>query len=358
MESLGIDCADIGLPGAGPVAREHVRTLAREIATQKMRILPDCACRTVISDIQPVVEVSQEVGMPIEVSTFIGSSPIRQYAEDWTVDRMVQHTEEAVSFAVSHNLPVMYVTEDTTRARPETLERLYLTAIRAGATRVCVADTVGHATPEGVIALLRHIRAIVAKSGADVKVDFHGHQDRGLGVINAITAALSGADRVHGTALGVGERVGNAPLDQILVNLKMMGLIDNDLTTLAEYVQVVSDAVGVPVPHGYPVVGRDAFRTATGVHASAVIKAYEKGDREIADLVYSAVPAHMFGLTQVIEIGPMSGASNVSYWLRSRGITPEKPLVDALLQRAKAARGVLSDDEAMEVVHAHTHASG
>jgi 2-isopropylmalate synthase len=138
----------------------------------------------------------------------------------------------------------------------------------------------------------------------------------------------------------------------------MMGLIDNDLTHLAEYVRTVSEAVGVPIPNGYPVVGRDAFRTATGVHASAVIKAYEKGDREIADMVYSAVPAHMFGLTQVIEIGPMSGASNVSFWLRSHGITPEKPLVDALLQKAKAARGVLSDEEAMEVVQAHTHASG
>jgi 2-isopropylmalate synthase len=356
MESLGIDCADIGLPGAGPVAREHVRTLAREIARNRMRILPDCACRTLITDIQPVVEVSQEVGIPIEVSAFIGSSPIRQYAEDWTLDQMLRNTETAVSFAVSHGLPVMYVTEDTTRARPETIEQLYLTAIRAGARRICVADTVGHATPNGVVALLRHIRAIVATSGEDVKVDFHGHQDRGLGVINAITAVLSGADRVHGTALGIGERVGNAQLDQILVNLKMMGLIDNDLTHLAEYVRTVSEAVGVPIPKGYPVVGRDAFRTATGVHASAVIKAYDKGDREVADMVYSAVPAHMFGLSQVIEIGPMSGAANVSFWLRSRGISPDKPLIDAILKRAKEAHSVLSDEEAMEVVQAHTHA--
>ncbi len=353
MESLGIHCADLGLPGAGPVAREHVRRLAWEIQKNKMRILPDCACRTVITDIQPVVEVSQEVGMPIEVSAFIGSSPIRQFAEDWTLDRMLQHTEEAVTFATKNGLPVMYVTEDTTRARPETLYKLYTTAIECGARRICVADTVGHATPEGVIALLRFVRSIVAKTGEDVKIDWHGHQDRGLGVINALTAALNGAQRVHGTAMGIGERVGNAAMDQILVNMKLLHLIDNDLTHLAEYVRTVTSAVGVQIPDGYPVVGRDAFRTATGVHASAVIKAMEKGEFELADLVYSAVPAHEFGLVQLIEIGPMSGASNVKYWLTSRGVTAEPALVDALVKRAKAADKVLTDDEAMEVVSAH-----
>ncbi len=326
MEALGIHCADIGLPGAGPIAREHVKRLAGEIARQKMRILPDCACRTVIADIQPVVEVSQEVGIPIEVSAFIGSSAIRQYAEDWTLDAMLRHTEEAVTYTVRAGLPVMYVTEDTTRARPEVLEKLYTTAIGCGARRICVADTVGHATPEGVIALLRFVRSVALKTEEDVRIDFHGHQDRGLGVINALTAALHGADRVHGTALGIGERVGNAPMDQILVNMKLLGLIDNDLSRLADYVRTVSDAVGVPIPVGYPVVGRDAFRTATGVHASAVVKALAKGDRDIADLVYSAVPARQFGLAQVIEIGPMSGASNVAAWLTAHGVATDRPL--------------------------------
>ena len=350
MDSLGIDTADIGLPGAGGTHAAGVERLAREIVEQKLRIRPNCAARTHLSDITPIIEISQRAGIPIEACTFIGSSPIRFYAEGWTVDRLLRLTEEAVTFAVREGVPVMYVTEDTTRAHPDTIRALYTTAIRCGARAVCVCDTVGHATPEGARALVRFVKKIIEEQGVKVRLDWHGHQDRGLGVINSIAAIEGGADQVHGTALGIGERVGNTPMDQLLVNLKLMGWIDNDLSRLREYCEAAASACGWIIPLNYPVFGRDAFRTATGVHAAAVIKSYKKGDTELADLVYSGVPAGLFGLRQVIEIGPMSGKSNVIFWLETHGIEATDERVARIYERAKSSTGVLSEDEVMQLV--------
>jgi 2-isopropylmalate synthase len=345
MNEMGIDSADIGLPGAGPHVQRSVERLAREIVDQKLDIAPNCAARTHENDIRPIVEISQRVGIPIEACTFIGSSPIRQFAEEWELDWIIEQSTKAVRFAVSEGLPVMYVTEDTIRARPQDVERLYTAAIEAGAMRVCVCDTVGHATPWGARNLIRFVRGVVSRVNPKVRVDWHGHSDRGLGVINSIAALEAGADRVHGCAMGIGERVGNTPIDLLMVNLKLMGWIDNDLTSLPEYVRFVSAATKVPLPDGYPVVGRDAFRTGTGVHAAAIIKAKKKGNEWLADRVYSGVPAGMFGLEQIIEVGPMCGLSNVVYWLASHGYPQEEPLVKELFQLAKSTNRILTDDE-------------
>ena len=350
MDALGIDTADIGLPGAGGTHAAGVELMAREIADKNLKIRPNCAARTHRNDILPIVEISQRVGIPIEACTFIGSSAIRFFAEDWTLDKLLQLTEEAVTLAVNEGVPVMYVTEDTTRANPETIRALYTTAIRCGAGAVCVCDTVGHSTPDGARSVVRFVKDIIEEQGGNIRLDWHGHQDRGRGVIKSIAAIQGGADQVHGSALGIGERVGNTPMDQLLVNLKLMGWIPNDLSRLGEYCEVASRACKWDIPYNYPVFGRDAFRTATGVHAAAVIKSYRKGDRELADLVYSGVPAGLFGLEQVVEIGPMSGKSNVIYWLEKRGIEANDERVSRIYDRAKQASAVLADDEIMRLV--------
>ncbi|MGI8565160.1 MAG: LeuA family protein [Pyrinomonadaceae bacterium] len=350
MNALQIDTADIGLPGAGGTHAAGVYDLAREIVTGKLNIRPNCAARTVRSDIIPIAEISQRAGIAIEACTFIGSSPVRFYAEDWTLDKLLKLTEDAVTFAVGEGLPVMYVTEDTTRADPETIRSLYTTAIRCGARAVCVCDTVGHATPDGARAVVRFVKKIIEEQGEQVRLDWHGHQDRGLGVINSIAAIEGGADQVHGSALGVGERVGNTPMDQLLVNLKLMGWIDNDLRRLPDYCRTAESACGWTIPVNYPVFGRDAFRTATGVHAAAVIKSYRKGDAELADLVYSGVPAGLFGLRQTIDIGPMSGKSNVIFWLETRDIEATEERVARIFDRAKAGSAVLTEEEVMRLV--------
>ena len=351
MADLGIHAADIGLPGAGPRAVQDVERLAREIADSRLPISANCAARTVVADIRPIVEVSQRVGFPIEASTFIGSSSIRQYAEDWTLDRMLRATEEAVTFAVSEGLPVMYVTEDTTRADPETLKALYGAAIRCGARRICLADTVGHATPHGVRRLVRFVRQeIVEPSGEEVKIDWHGHRDRGLAVPNTLAAIEEGVNRVHATGLGVGERCGNTEMDLLLVNLKLLGLHEWDLSRLREYVELVAEACQVPLPYNWPVFGADAFRTATGVHAAAIIKAESKGDSWLADRVYSGVPAGLFGLRQRIEISHMSGISNVRYWLAQHGYdTSDEGLCSHVFEAAKRCDHTFADEEAHQL---------
>jgi isopropylmalate/homocitrate/citramalate synthase len=359
MDALGIDSVNLGLPGAGPRAKADVLRLAREIAESKLRIRPNCAARTVESDIRPIADVAQAAGVEIEAATFLGSSPIRQYTEDWTLDFLLRTTEKAVKFVVSLGLPSMYVTEDTTRARPEVVKKLYTTAIDCGARAIVVCDTVGHVTPKGVKALLGFIlEEVVKPSGEKVRVDWHGHSDRGLAVANSLAAFEAGADQVHAAALGIGERVGNTPMEQMLVNLKLMGapgVADRDLLKLKEYCDTVSEAVGVPIAANLPVVGSDAYRTATGVHAAAVIKAYRKNDTALANQVYSGVPSHWLGLEQKIEIGPMSGRSNVIFWLEKRNIKPTEELVDRIFARAKQSDRLLTDAELVELCGEPAH---
>ena len=346
MEALGIQTADVGLPGASQRAREHILTLAKEMSG--MRITPNVACRTLVSDIAPVVDIVQASGAPVEVCAFIGSSPIRQYTESWSLEKMVQLSRDAIEFATREGLPSMFVTEDTSRAHPDTVRALYTTAIEAGAKRLCICDTCGHSTPEGVRRLVRFVKSIADELGADVGLDWHGHRDRGLGLINSLAAIEAGVTRVHATALGVGERTGNTEMDLLLVNLKLNGQIDNDLTRLGEYCRVASKAVGMPIASNYPVFGNDAFETATGVHAAAVIKAFKKGDAWLANRVYSGVPADLFGLEQVIAVGPMSGKSNVSWFLEKRGHKVSEAAIEAVLAIAKESPRLLTEEEILE----------
>jgi 2-isopropylmalate synthase len=367
MEELGINSLDLGLPGAGPRAVAHVENLAREIVRCGMKIKGNCAARTHQNDIRPIAEIQERTGLRIEAATFLGSSPIRRYTEGWTDDFLLNTTETAVCYARSVGLDVMYVTEDTTRCDPETVKRLYTTAINCGARAIVICDTCGHATPMGVYALVKFvIDEVVKRSGEQIRVDWHGHCDRGLAVPNSLAAIAAGADCVHGCAIGIGERVGNTPMDQLLVNLKLLGVPpwdQQDLRRLKDYCCAVSRATEVPIPKNYPVVGEDAFRTGTGVHAAAVIKAYKKGDVELANNVYSGVPSHYFGMEQVIEIGPMSGKSNVVFWLDRHGIEATEELVERIFHRAKTSDRLLTETEILtlcepvklERIHPLTH---
>jgi 2-isopropylmalate synthase len=351
MDQLGITIADIGLPGAGPRAVHDVKHLARFARDQRLKIKVNCAARTVKEDIEPIAAIQDEIGIPIVAYCFLGTSPIRQYVEEWDFDRLLRTTDEALKFAIKQGLEVAFVTEDTTRSNPDVLGKLFKHAISLGARRLVLCDTVGHASPHGVKALVEWTRNLVKESGEDVKLDWHGHNDRGLGVCNALFAAEYGCDRIHGTVLGVGERVGNSAIDQLIINLALLGAINHDVTKLVDYVKLGSKALGVEIPYNYPLSGEDAFKTATGVHAAAVIKAEKKGEMLLADLVYSGVPAALFGKSQCIEIGPMSGLSNVRYWLTKRGIVASDDLVDKIFHKAKKSNHVFTEAEVYAIVN-------
>ncbi len=346
MDRLGINTADIGLPGAGSTAREHILALAREM--QNLSITPNVACRTLVGDIEPVVEMVQKLGTPIEVCAFIGSSPIRAYVEDWDLEKMVGNVRDSIRFAKENELPLMFVTEDTTRAKPEMLEALYGAAIDEGADRLCLCDTVGSATPEGVRNLVDWMVGFLESRGTEsVRLDWHGHRDRGLGLANTLAALSAGVERAHACALGIGERAGNTEMDLLLVNLKLLGWIDRDLTGLKDYVETAQAAVGRPLRSEYPVFGEDAFETGTGIHAAAVIKAFRKDDPWLANRVYSGVPADDFGLEQKISVGPMSGRSNVVWFLEKRGVEPTDERIAAVLERAKTSDRLLTEEEVL-----------
>ncbi|MGD1210018.1 MAG: LeuA family protein [Candidatus Acidiferrales bacterium] len=354
MDALGIDLVNIGLPGAGPRAFADTEALAREIIGSRMKIRANIGGRTHKQDIQAMIDICEHVGQPIEAAMFLGSSPIRRLVEDWSVDHLERTTEESVKFAVSAGLPVMYVTEDTTRTDPSTVVALYSTAIRAGARAIVLCDTVGHATPRGAFNLVSFvIEEVVKPSGEKIRVDWHGHNDRGLAVANSLAAIAAGADQVHACALALGERVGNTPMEVMLVNLWLLGLISSngrDLSQLKRYSETIARATDTVIPPNYPVVGRDAFRTATGVHAAAIAKAQKRNDPKLADAIYSGVPAHLFGLEQVIEIGPMSGRSNVVHWLGKRGVSANDEVVERILAAAKQSDRILTEEEILALV--------
>lgn len=343
MNKLGITIANIGLPAAGPRAYADVLRIAQFVRDERLSLQVNCAARTLKNDIAPIADIQQKSGLPITAYCFLGTSPVRQLVENWDLDLLKKTTDEAIRFAKAENLAVAFVTEDTTRSNPDTLTTLFTHAISLGVERLVLCDTVGHATPDGVKALVKFTADLIRSSKEDVKMDWHGHNDRGLAVVNAIFAAEYGCHRIHGTALGIGERVGNTAVDQLIVNLKLLGAYPHNVTLLAEYVEKAAAFCRLPLPYNYPVFGEDAFRTATGVHAAAVIKA--KGDTMLMDTIYSGVPAHWFGKKQTIEIGPMSGMSNVKYWLEEHGIKPQEEVVQAIFQFAKQQNHTLNDDD-------------
>tara|TARA_B100000900_G_scaffold382903_2_gene370423 strand:+ start:1938 stop:3191 length:1254 start_codon:yes stop_codon:yes gene_type:complete len=349
MEKLGIQKVDLGLPGAGPFHVDHIDSMLTHMTERSYELRPGCAVRTVIDDIKPLVDLQAKHERQIQASAFLGTSPIRQYTEGWDMDKILSTAEKAVTFAVDNNIPVMFVTEDTTRSKPEEIKQVYTRAIELGAERICVCDTCGHVTPNGVRKLMAFIQnEVVPDAGVkrrDIEINWHGHQDRGLGVANNLAAVEAGADVIHGTALGVGERSGNAPLDQTLVNLSLMGVIKNDLTSLNDYMRKAHQYIEVALPRNYPVFGRDAFETGTGVHASAVVKAMKKGEHWLADRIYSGVPAQDYGLEQVIRIGHMSGRSNITWWLEKNNYQITDELVAHLFDIAKKQRRLMDDEE-------------
>lgn len=350
LADVGVHCVDIGLPGAGERAVQDCTVLAEMVRDENIDIRMNCAARTHPNDIRPVIEISQAVGVPIEVMAFLGTSPIRLYTEGWDADLLEQRTRTATRMTKDAGLRMTFVTEDTVRSKPDLLERLFKAALDEGADGLCLCDTVGHATPDGTWNLIQFTRKIIDDGGYTATIDWHGHNDRGHALANALFAIEAGADRIHGCVLGVGERVGNTALDQLLVNLKLLGVHKGDLSKLGELCELVSASCEVPIPVSYPVFGKDAFRTGTGVHAAAVVKALKRGEDWLADRIYSGVPAGWFGRKQGIEVGHYSGKANVVAWLVSRGLEATDERVERIFAKAKAGDRLLEEDELLALV--------
>lgn len=349
MPPIGIQAVNLGLPGSSALAFEGALRLCREVADQRLPLAMAVAGRTLEHDMRAIVELRDRAGVALEGHAFVGASALRAKVEGWDLELLKRRTHAALDVLVRAGIPAVFVTEDTTRTGPDTLRGLFGVALDAGATRFCLCDTVGQATPEGVRRLVGFTRAYFAERNASVAIDWHGHNDRGLALANALAALDAGAHRVHATALGVGERVGNVPMELVLLNLALDGRRPLKLQPVAEYCRRSAEVLAWRIPPNHPLVGENAFRTATGVHASAIAKA-GKLSAWAADRVYGAVPAAALGREQEICIGAMSGTANVVFWLERHGIAVEEPLVRAILERARAADHILSEEEILGMV--------
>jgi 2-isopropylmalate synthase len=349
MVSIGVECANLGLPGSSRRAFEDAVRACGVVTSEKLELEVAVAGRTLEADMRAIVELAEKTGMALEAHAFVGSSEIRWFAEGWELERVRRMTESALGMLRRAGLSATFVTEDTTRSRPAVLHELFAVALDSGASRLCLCDTVGHATPEGVRRLVGFTRSFIAERAPSVVLDWHGHNDRGLALANALAALDAGVHRAHATALGVGERVGNVPMELLAMNLSQAGRIAVEPKALAHYAERSAAALGWTIPANYPLIGQNAFRTATGVHAAAIAKARKKSEW-VADRVYSAVPAAPLGRAHEIFVGAMSGSANVVTWLDRHGVAATPTLVAAILDRARASDRVLTDAEILEVV--------
>jgi 2-isopropylmalate synthase len=347
MVRSGIRCADLGFPGSGPEASRACVASARYLAEQRHPLVPGFAGRTHPADVGAICEVAQRAGIAVDAYVFIGVSPIRQYVEGWSVTSVARDIRAAASLCRNDGLNFVLVLEDSSRCTPEVLAALYGVALDLGIGRITLCDTVGAATPAGTEALIRWSAGYFADRRHPVAFEWHGHNDRGLGLANSLTALAAGCARVHGTVLGVGERAGNTSIDQLIVNSELEHLGEYDLKALRDYCELASEVLGVVIPPNYPAIGRDVFKTSAGVHASAILKAHRMGDTSIKDSVYAAIPAGLLGRQQEVLIDGSSGVSNVQYWMSVNGVTDgvDADLIDAVLRTAKRVDRPLTDDE-------------
>lgn len=343
-DALGLCEAVVGFP-AQEVAYQEAIALCKAVQQQGLHLRLGLLGRMVEEDIKAIARIQQTSGHPVVAWLFVGCSPIRRYVEMRDVDELERLTRYGIGLATKLGLPVNFGTEDTARAEPEVVERLFRAAIESGAETVTLCDTVGHLTPTGTQRLVQHFRGFLDDGNCDVRLDFHGHNDRGLGVANGLAAVMAGCDRIHCTLLGIGERAGNIPLDLLLVNLKIQGLWSGNLAGLNDYCTEVARVCQLTIPTNYPIFGANAFLTQAGIHASAILKAETRGEADIAALVYSGVDPHLVGLDYGIQVGPHSGHSNVRFLLLRQGFEVEDRVVSQILAKARSLNRVLCDRE-------------
>ncbi|MEV0459000.1 LeuA family protein [Catellatospora methionotrophica] len=350
MAEVGVGSADLGFPGSGPAAAEQCARIARHIADRGLPIAQGYAGRTHPADIAAICGVSQSAGVRVEAYAFIGVSPIRQYVEDWDLDMIKANIVESADSCRREDVEFVLVLEDTVRCTPEILGQIYDVAIDCGVGRVTLCDTVGAAVPAGTASLIRWTTRYFADRGRPVGLDWHGHNDRGLALANSLTALALGCQRVHGTILGVGERAGNASIDQLIVNHHLEDGSAYDLLALRRYCDYAAGVLGVDIPDNYPAMGRDVFKTSAGVHATAILKAHEKGNQRVKDTVYSSVPASSLGRAQEVLIDSSSGANNIRYWLTMHGFPVEDSSIKRILDTAKMSTTPLDDQQIRQML--------
>lgn len=353
MTSVGITAITAGFPGAGRRAYRDCLAIAQYVLTQRYPTRLVYSGRTHPDDVGATCEIAQQAQCEIDAYSFIGISPVRQRVEDWSVEMIERRVIAAARQCDQAGVNFVLVLEDATRCTPCILSRIYDTAVDVGVERIVLCDTVGAATPASTRALVRWSFDHFRRCAHSMALDWHGHNDRGLALINSLVALDAGCDRIHGTALGIGERAGNTAIDQLILNRYLQHGDDFDLQSLRQYCEYASAVLGISIPVNYPALGSHVFTTSAGVHAAAILKAQQTGDNDLLDGVYSSVPARIFGRRQEVLVDGSSGASNVKFWLTEHGYEPKPHLVSHVLEAAKSANRPLTAQQIGNLIDSH-----
>jgi 2-isopropylmalate synthase len=352
MPVLGLRAVSLGHPGLGVRQFSTVLNLARELMLAQWELDASCVARASVKDVASALDVRERSGLDVEVAVTLAVSPIQMEAEGLSAARLRDAAEASIAFAVRAGARVVAVLDDASRTPPEQLAPVLRDVAALGASAVRLADSAGRATPDATRALVRFVSEhLRTRTGRPVRLDWVGQNDRGLALANAMAAVDAGVDRVFASALGLGSRSGITPMELLLTNLRVNGLWSHSLRTVVEYCESAATAFGIAIAPSSPLIGSDAFRTGSGAHATALVKALRAGDPWLADNVISGVPAGLLGLENRVDISPVSGLSNVRWWLARHGYdASDQVLTRELLLAVKQTQRAATDDELHELV--------
>ncbi|MFI9422205.1 LeuA family protein [Streptomyces achromogenes] len=341
---IGARHAVVGFPASSPAEFSDSRRLLSVIRDDGLPLMPWFLGRAVREDLEPMLRLRDHFGADVGAAFFIGTSPIRRHVEKWDMAQIMERITGTMEYLEKVGLPFSFSVEDASRTPPDELRDMVELAVRYSAYSIAVCDTVGESTPAGVHRLVGFVKSLIKDRGSHVKILWHGHNDRGLGLANSIAAVEAGADIVGGAFLGIGERSGNTALEQVIMYLYQNGVGNFDVKNLIPYLKKLSAATEFPIPVNMPLVGQQAFATCTGTHAAAVLKAAEIGT-DFEDYVFSSIPASELGAVQDIGVGPTSGMANATYVLRKGNMDSSEGTAEALLAHAKTQHRLMYEDE-------------
>ena len=291
LDKIKINQIEAGFPIVSKREKESVSTIAAEGLDADILALT----RTKPEDIDAALDCDVD-----GIITFVGTSDIHlDHKMHMTRQDAINLCENAVDYAKDYGLYVAFSAEDATRTDIDFLKRIYSKAEECGADRVHIADTTGAITPQGIQYLVSEL-----KKDLKTNIALHCHNDFGLAVINSIYGVLAGATHVSTTVNGIGERAGNASLEELIMALKI--LYGKDLGFKTKYIKELSDMVskasGLPIPYNKPVVGNNVFRHESGIHVDAVIE---------EPLCYEPYVPELVGQKRQLVLGKHSGCRAV-----------------------------------------------
>ena len=318
LDALGIDAIETGFP----VISEGERNAVKMITSENLQSELCGLARTNKKDIDAAVDCGLNY-----IHTFIATSDIHlEYKLKMTREQALEKAIDAVEYGKSRGLQVEFSAEDATRTDREFLKSVFTQVAKAGADRIDIPDTVGYSTPQYIAEITKD-----AIDATQLPVSVHCHNDFGLAVANAISGIQAGAECAHVTINGIGERAGNASLEELVMALNSLQFEQKWETNikkelLYETSRYVSKIVGITVQPNKAIVGENAFGHESGIHTHGVLN---------NPLTYEPISPEIVGRTRWLQVGKHAGIHGMNAMLKEYGIVPNEEQTKKILDKVK-----------------------